>query len=292
MSQSLIFSRSATDGILSASQIVRRAPSVFTEYDHAEGLSSRYGEISTLQAMQVLADYGWQPVQALQRKPRIKGAAIYSAHMMAFSNPNMSEIDGEGRPEVVLYNSHDGTSSLKLFAGFYRFICSNGIIAGSGFANSVRHTAKNSLSFEAMIADTIERVPELLATVECLKQTRIHYSEARTMAIKSASLRWDDLQAVGYGGEPIKSGVYFDSQTLSKILQPVRFEDSHSDAWTIFNRIQESVTRGKTLVASVTRDNDDQVSFKYRNARALGAVSELVRVNRGLWDIVRDTVEV
>lgn len=291
MSQSLIFSRSATDGILSASQIVRRAPSVFTEYDHAEGLSSRYGEISTIQAMEVLADYGWQPVQALQRKPRIKGNAIYSAHMLAFSNPNMSEVYGEGRPEVVLYNSHDGTSSLKLFAGFYRFICSNGIIAGSGFANNVRHTAKNSSSFEAMIADTLNRVPELLGAIDTLKATRIGYQEARMMAYKGAGLRWNNLLDQGWD-EPVKSGVYYDPKTIDKILQPVRFEDTFSDAWTVFNRIQESVTRGKTLVASVTRDQDDRVSFRYRNARALGAVSELVRVNRGLWDIVRDTVEV
>jgi hypothetical protein len=290
MSQSLIFSRKSDNGVLSYSDIARRAPSALTEYGHAEGLSSRYGEMSTLQALEVLSDYGWQPVQALQKKPRVKGNVIYSAHMLAFSNPNMPVIEGEGRPEVILYNSHDGTSALKVFAGFYRFICSNGIIAGSGFAGNVRHTKNNALGFETMLVDTLDRVPALMGLIDRLKGIQLDREQSRILAHRAASLRWDDLLA-GDLHSPVKAGVYFDTHTTNTILDPIRSSDTLPDAWTVFNRIQESVTRGKTVVASITKQGND-LRFKYRNARALGAVSELVRVNRGLWDIAREVAEV
>lgn len=292
MANNLIYSRKVDNSPLDIIGLASRVPSICTEQP-MQGLSNRYGSISTLQAIEVMLDHGWHPVQALQKKSRLYERVPYASHLVAFANPSLGDVMGDGRPEVILYNSHDGSSSLKLFAGFYRFICSNGIIAGSGFSGTIRHTANNAIGFESMLTDTIERVPAMLANIERLKSIRVDYWQARTMARLSAGLRWGDLGHESNGNlGSLKSGVYFDNQTLSKILQPVRFEDNFSDAWTVFNRIQESVTRGKTVVASVTRDDDDQVRFKYRNARALGAVSELVRVNRGLWDIVRDTVEV
>ena len=290
MNQSLIFSRKYDNSPLDAWGMANLAPAAFTDGGHADSLSSRYGEISTVSAMEVLRDYGWQPVQALQKRSRQKQNIPFAAHMLAFSNPAFGEIEGEGRPEIVLYNSHDGTSSLKLFAGFYRFICSNGIIAGSGFAGIVRHTAKGVSGFESMLTDTLDRVPDMMAYIDRLKGIQLDSEQTRAMAYKAASLRWQDLLQ-GDLSEPIKPGVYFDPHTINRMIEPIRSQDTFPDAWTVFNRIQESVTRGKATVASVTAKGDN-LQFKYRNARALGAVSELVRVNRGLWDIARETVEI
>lgn len=291
MKQNLIYSRNSDNSALTLTDIWFRAPSVLTQNDHADGLSSRYGEISSMQAIEMMRDYGWHPVQALQKKPRKNENLPYASHMVAFSNPAMPVIDGDGRPEVILYNSHDGSSSLKLFAGFYRFVCSNGIIAGSGFEGRVRHTINGRSAFESMLADTLDRVPDMLGLIDKLKGIRVSRDQIITLATSALSLRWQELPIDGRPINEIESGAYFDPVSIDCTIKPIRIEDTLPDAWTVFNRIQESVTRGKTMVTSL-QVKDDTVRVKRRLARPVASVSEIVRVNRGLWNLARDVVEV
>ena len=37
--------------------------------------------------------------------------------------------------EIVLLNSHDGTSSYQMLAGMFRFVCSNGLVCGDTVAD-------------------------------------------------------------------------------------------------------------------------------------------------------------
>src|SRR3546814_11410939 len=44
--------------------------------------------------------------------------------------------EGIGKPEaaeVIIVNSHDGTSAYQMFAGMLRFVCTNSMIAGERF---------------------------------------------------------------------------------------------------------------------------------------------------------------
>ena len=36
------------------------------------------------------------------------------------------EINGQHVPEIILLNSHDGTSSYQMLPGYFRFVCQNG----------------------------------------------------------------------------------------------------------------------------------------------------------------------
>ncbi|ENC93594.1 hypothetical protein ECP03018678_3198 [Escherichia coli P0301867.8] len=38
------------------------------------------------------------------------------------------EINGEHVPEIILLNSHDGTSSYQMLPGYFRFVCQNGCV--------------------------------------------------------------------------------------------------------------------------------------------------------------------
>ncbi|WP_249542536.1 DUF932 domain-containing protein, partial [Escherichia coli] len=40
------------------------------------------------------------------------------------------EINGEHVPEIILLNSHDGTSSYQMLPGYFRFVCQNGCVCG------------------------------------------------------------------------------------------------------------------------------------------------------------------
>jgi hypothetical protein len=104
-----------------------------------------------MDAVEVLADHGYHPVQAAQKKTRKASANAYAEHLIAFAQDRAD--DGETRPEIVLYNSHDATSSLKLFAGAFRFICSNGIVAGDGYEAKARHVGSSVEGVDAMLRD-------------------------------------------------------------------------------------------------------------------------------------------
>lgn len=276
MKQNLIFSRRADNGIMSAEDIMQRAPSVFAE-DKSERLTSRYHSLNTSDLLPVLADYGYHPVQAAQKRAR-KGEQRHAAHMVAFAK----DADGDGglRSEIIAYNSHDGTSGVKLFAGAYRFICSNGIIAGEGFKANVRHTHRAMAGFEEMLQGIITSLPKMMDTISSLRQRRMDYDEAKELATKAVQLRWDYIEGA-YVPENTLKGTYATANTVRDALSCQRREDDAFDAWTVLNRIQENVVRGNVVVRSITDRSQGE-----RKARPIASIQEHVRVNQQLFDMV------
>lgn len=274
MKQNLIFSRRADNGILTNDDIMRRAPSVFAE-DKAGRLTSRYHALNTSDLLPVLADYGYHPVQAAQKRAR-KGEQRHAAHMLAFAK---DVGDGGLRSEIVAYNSHDGTSGVKLFAGAYRFICSNGIIAGEGFSANLRHTHKAMSGFEDMLQNIIAGLPKMMDTIESLRQRTMDYDEAAALAKQAVKLRWDFLEGA-YVPEDTR-GTFATAETVQNALSCRRREDDTYDAWTVLNRIQENVVRGHVMVQSFTEKGQGE-----RKARPIQSIQEHVRVNQQLFDLV------
>lgn len=43
------------------------------------------------------------------------------------------QINGKEVPEIILLNSHDGSSSYKMIPGMFRQVCSNGLVAWKDF---------------------------------------------------------------------------------------------------------------------------------------------------------------
>ena len=279
---SLIFSRASFDRALTVTELQNRAPAAFadTASDH---LSSRYGQVTTTKAIDILSDFGFLPMQAAQVKTRTLTAMQHAPHMLAFAHGG--ERVGDGRGEVILYNSHDGTSSLKLFAGFYRFICSNGIVAGEGFESKLRHTSGTVSGFEGLVRDVAGSLPELMDRIAQFRSRTISDNAARDLAEQAAALRWESLRDAGYDVETGKAltGSYYTPRTVDQILQPRRWNDNKSDLWSVFNRVQESVLRGGVHIVSVT---DASPMGATRKAKAISSVRGTVQTNRDLWNIV------
>jgi hypothetical protein len=289
--QSLIFSRALNNTILSADDIARRAPAVFAD-SKAQRLTSRYQSLRTDTLLPILADYGYQPTQAAQKRSRkIAGLDQHSAHLLAFSKTSDIYTNDDIRPEIVLYNSHNGTSSVKLYAGAYRFICSNGIVAGDGFSATAYHSRKALSGFEEMLRGVIANMPKLLDRIDTMRQQSLDYDARYALAKQAVMKRWqllDDaaVEAMQRGGN-VKRGSYADNHTINDVLGMQRAEDAGIDAWTTFNRIQENVLRGNAFVRSVVGD-DNEVVVRQRKARPITNISEHVRINSELWDIASE----
>ena len=111
-------------------------PSVFAEAAH-ESRSERYAYIPTSQILEGLRGEGFEPVAARQTKSRDVGQREFTKHMIRFrfaAGREERQI-GDVFPEVVLVNSHNGTSAYHLTAGLFRLVCLNGMVVSDGFAD-------------------------------------------------------------------------------------------------------------------------------------------------------------
>jgi hypothetical protein len=67
--------------------------------------------------------------------------------LLPFRHEDVSQSSAVGDviPEVLLINSHGGTSAYKLIAGLYRLICSNGLMVSDGEIESISVTHKGDV---------------------------------------------------------------------------------------------------------------------------------------------------
>lgn len=275
----VIFSRNNDNGILSTERIRQLAPSVFSQ-TKAEHLTDRYVPLHTADLIPVLADYGYQPVQAAQKRSRSANPE-HTMHMLAFSHVNnIGNVQADLRSEIVLYNSHDGTGAVRLFAGAFRFICSNGIVAGDGFNSRTYHNRSAMAAFEEVLRNTIEGLPTMMDRIEQMRSITIDRDQAYDMAVKAVSTRWDIVNADNID----KRGVYATNRTIADVLQPQRIGDEGSDLWTVFNRIQENIIRGNAFIKSVT-DVEGNPYGTMRKARPIASIRQHQQINTALWDI-------
>jgi hypothetical protein len=281
----LIYTRRPDAAPLSLADVERLAPAAFTETT-SPGTSTRYRPVSTVDAIEVLADHGFRPVQAAQKKARKAAANRYAEHLIAFAQDRAEA--GEVRPEIVLYNSHDGGSSLKLFGGAFRFICSNGIVAGDGYEAKARHVGSSVDGVEEMLRDVARRLPDISAQIDRMRGVTPDGWQVQRLARMAASLRWDDLTpALDADEEP--RGAYYTPRTVRQMLGARRIEDIDDQSlWGAWNRVQEAALRGGVQVRSYT---DRRPSGTYRRARPVGSVAESVRINRALWDAAGEILE-
>jgi hypothetical protein len=103
---------------LTIDQIAQYAPSAMATKAHVSR-SDRYTYIPTVNVIEGMIKAGFQPFSASQSRSRIEGKAEFTKHMIRFRHMDLVNplIVGDIIPEVVLVNSHDGTSAYKLIAG-------------------------------------------------------------------------------------------------------------------------------------------------------------------------------
>jgi len=280
----LIHTQNETATALDFQTVVDNCPAVLTG-SKSPDVSDRYGFVSTMGAMQVLADYGFRPVKAIQRPSRKSDLQPFAAHMISFCHDYDLAGATDNRPELIIYNSHDGKSALKLFAGIYRFICSNGIIAGNGFDASMRHSNKTANGFEDLLKSQAKALPGLMERIDSLQNTRLEQEQALDFAYNATKLRWEfESEQNPTTDKPLR-GSYATDYTMQSMLNPLRRDDFGRDAWTVFNVAQEKLIRGGPKVISHTVRNADHGRGTIRKTRGISSLPEIVRINRKLWDL-------
>lgn len=260
---------------LSEQVLRQRAPAVFAEAP-AGDRSSRYGFVNTHAIIGALGFDGWFPVGAQQQRVRSQDRVGVAKHLVRFRHeallPAATKV-GDYVPELLLANSHDGTSSYNLTAGLFRFVCLNGLVVSDGTFAKVRVAHVGDIAQRVLEGSytVVENVPAIAARVEEFKARELSNDETLEFSRRALELR-------GVGRE--------DANAIGGVLRTYRREDQGNSLWAVFNRVQENLVNGhyRTLkpIPGVER---------YRTqvkARAIKGIDTNLKVNKGLWELAEE----
>ncbi|MCO7563444.1 DUF945 domain-containing protein [Pseudomonas sp. S 311-6] len=250
-----------SDSPLSDDQIHRVAPSIFAEAPH-ESRSQRYAYIPTATVLTELRKEGFQPFMVTQTRTRHEDRRDYTKHMIRLRHASQINARGEAN-EIILLNSHDGTSSYQMLAGMFRFVCSNGLVCGDTVAD-VRVPHKGDVAGQVIEGayQVLHGFDRALESRESMQAITLDEGEAEVFARAALSLKYDDPDKPA----PI---------TESQILMPRRFDDRRPDLWMTFNRVQENLTKGGLSGRSA--------NGRRQQTRPVQGIDSDVRLNRALW---------
>jgi hypothetical protein len=253
------------------------APSAFATEKH-ESRSQRYTYIPTSAVIEAMMREGFQPFMATQSKSRIEGKSEFTKHMLRFRHPDAT---GNGSiPEVVLVNSHDGTSAYKLFAGIFRMVCSNGMIVADKLTGSisVQHTGN---IVDRVIEGSFQIIGEsqkVLDTTHQWEALQLTAGEQSAFAEAAHVLRFADAE--GTIATPI---------TAAMLLAPRRSEDVGNDLFRTLNRVQENVIKGG-LSARAPREANGRRG-RMITTRTVKGIDQDVKLNRAMWQLAERMAE-
>ncbi|MDJ4932226.1 DUF945 domain-containing protein [Salmonella enterica] len=246
------------DRPLTRDELAHYVPSVFGEEKHASR-SERYAYIPTITLLENLQREGFHPFFACQTRVRDPGRREHTKHMLRLRRTG--QITGQQVPEIILLNSHDGSSSYQMLPGYFRAICTNGLVCGQSFGE-VRVPHRGDV-----ISQVIEGAYEVLGVFDRVEEKRD--------AMQSLLLPPPVQQAFARAALTYRFGEEHQPVTASQILTPRRYEDRQDDLWSVFNRCQENLLKGG-LPGRTAKG-------KRSHTRAVNGIDGDVKLNRALW---------
>lgn len=240
----------------------RNVPSAFATEAH-ESRSARYAYIPTIAVIEGMRNEGFLPVKATQANARSDDKKEHTKHMIRFRRED--QLGAAEAREIILINSHDGSSAYKLSAGMFRLVCTNGLTVGrEDTTQKFRHSGNimgEVIEGAYKILNDFDKVQE---DIEAMKSAQLEKPLMLAFAEAAIEARFDgDIKPV----------------TAEQVLRVRRSADATGDAWTVLNRIQENVIRGGLHGVSI-----DAYGRKNRRVtREVKGIDQGDVLNRALW---------
>ncbi|EBU8434214.1 DUF945 domain-containing protein [Salmonella enterica subsp. enterica serovar Ughelli] len=254
------------DRPLTREELMQVVPSVFGEDKHASR-SERYSYIPTITLLENLQREGFQPFFACQTRVRDLSKREHTKHMLRLRRAG--QITGQQVPEIILLNSHDGSSSYQMLPGIFRSVCTNSLVCGQSFGE-IRVPHKGNV-----VEKVIEGAYEVLGIFDRV--------EERRDAMQSLLLPPAAQQAMANAALTYRFGEEHQPVTAAQILTPRRYEDHQDDLWTTYQRLQENLLKGG-LPGRTAKG-------KRSHTRAVNGIDGDVKLNRALWVMAENMMD-
>ncbi len=254
------------DRPLTHDELFRTVPSIFSETKH-DSRSDRYTYIPTITLLDNLKREGFQPFFACQTRVRDLSKREHTKHMLRLRREG--QITGNQVPEIILLNSHDGSSSYQMLPGLFRAVCQNGLICGETFGE-VRVPHKGDV-----VERVIEGAYEVLGIFDRVDEKR---EEMQRLMLPPPA-----QQALAKAALIYRFGDEHQPVSESQILSPRRWQDESPDLWTTYQRIQENLIKGGLRGRNAQGRN--------QQTRAVRGIDGDVKLNRALWVMAETMLE-
>jgi hypothetical protein len=256
---------------LSQDEIKSLAPSVFTQTAF-DDLSSKYTHIPTSRVIEDMEKLGFFVTECKEIKARKRVG--FQKHLLIFRNPDIvinGEDGDEIHPQILIGNSHDGTSSFTFQSGLFRMVCSNGLVVSTQDFDKmkIRHMNYTFEELQEKIKFMVEQLPLTVESMNKMKSTQLNENQAKELAKRSISTRFEDVDVDSL------------NINLDDLLKPIRPEDKSNDLFTVFNRIQEKILNGDFMYIS---------GVKVRKARKVKNFQQDIKINAKLYEIASEFV--
>lgn len=239
----------------------------------AETVSGKYTFIPTTQALAILADYGWHPTRAVEARTRKAEHRGFQRHAIRLLNSRMNRelMAGDVLPQLLLTNSHAGTSAFVLTEALHVMICSNGLVKASGVQDEirVRHVGYTDGLMETAIKQITTGIPETLEQTDRFKRLILTDAEREVYARAAIELRFDGEK---YSVDP------------KSMLITHRQAEKDPNLWNTLNVVQEKVIRG-----GVRQKRADGSRVR---SRKVASIQEDIRLNKALWVLTEEMARI
>jgi Domain of unknown function (DUF932) len=257
-SHSTAFEQALTPEVLRES-----APAAFAPSAH-ERLSDSYTFVPTARVLDALSQAGFFPVEARQTRSRA-ASPLHARHLIRLRRRLETVSLRESLPELLLLNSHDGTSAYQLRVGIFRAVCTNGLVVSVGVFPACRVLHRGDVVEQVVrgALEMSERFGVLATMVERMERTVLDEPARLEFAAEALALRFPNDRP--------------GTVTPSAVLKPRRPEDDGADLWRTYNVLQEALTRGGIVRRSPTN--------RLIRTRRITGIRQDLGLNSALWDL-------
>jgi len=210
--------------------------------------SKKYAFIPTSEIVKSALDNDWVIRDTKQ------GRGTFGIHSVTLIHKSqLSAKIEEGFPQINIINSHNLSKRFTAALGYFRLVCSNGLIAPVGLFNSTTTLHRQKTGEEDLFTSIIPSLEQgfssygiITAKVEQMKDRNLSDREKTLLARYANYIRFRYRML-----QPKK----FDP---AAVLKPRRVVDNGNDLWRTFNTIQENISRGGNGIGSgITQFQDD-----------------------------------
>jgi Domain of unknown function (DUF932) len=252
--------------IITLDQLRSQLPQAFATAPAAR-VSARYSFIPTSQILTDLDTLGWKIRSITNPRYKSEGKQLHGKHLVRLFNPDI-QINSEGdvnNVEIALYNSSDGTSKFRMEVGIFRMVCSNGLVVKSQDFGGInmRHSGYSFEALRTSIEEMIAGLPNVVTKINTFAARQLTAAEMTQLAQGAYSLR--------------NSGRVATEEELHAILTPRRDADRPNNLWTVFNRVQEAILTGGSLLVDARG--------RMRSAKPIVSLDKGLKLNQELWQL-------
>ncbi len=234
------------------------APAVFATRPDGR-MSKNYQFVPTIELLDKFMNEGWELHKGTQT-----GRGMFSKHEVRMRHGAIPKV-GDSIPELILLNSHNGSTAFSVSTGLHRLVCSNGLTVPTSISQSfkVRHTNFDLGEVRRLTDQFADRLPVIASSVDKMSTRILTLDEQLDYTAKAQNIRWVN------GQKPV-------GLTLEEILQPLRGDDESPSMWNTFNVVQEKFVRGGLEYKGPKR------MTKMRELKNIGVVN---KINTELWEL-------